>query len=249
VPVALTVAVAAAVFAGAVLQRLSGIGFSLVAAPALALISGPRGGVTLTNLLAIVVALVVFATSARRVDKTRALILIPAGLVGVLPGTLLFRLLPSGPLQVAVGTITGLGLAAVMLAPRLRAGAPAPGPRVRGRPVTTGCAGLASGFSAAAAGAGGPALTVYAVATSWPQPEFVATGQLSYATQGGVALAVKGFPPVPAAWLGAAVAAVLCGLLAGQLAACRIDSARARRAAVAVAALAALLTVVEGLFS
>lgn len=237
---ALIAAVAAAVFGGAVFQRLSGIGFSLVAAPALALISGPRSGVTLTNLLAVVVALAVFATSARRVDRAKALILIPAGLIGVLPGTALFRLLSPGQLQVAVGIITALGLAAVLLAPGLRGEA---------RPISTGCAGLASGFSAAAAGAGGPALTVYAVATSWPQPEFVATSQLSYATQGTAALAIKGLPPVPGAWLGVAVTAALCGLLAGHLAARRIDSARARRAAVAIAALAALVTVVKGLLS
>ena len=238
-PAALIAAVAA-VFAGAVLQRLAGIGFSLVAAPALALISGPRGGVTLTNLLAVVVALAVFATSARRVDWPRARILLPAGLIGVLPGTVLSRLLPPGPLQVAVGTITAVGLAAVLLAPRLRAQA---------RPVTTGCAGLASGFTAAAAGAGGPALTVYAVAAGWPQPEFAATGQLSYATQGAAALAVKGFPPVPGGWLAATVAAVLCGLLTGHLAARRIDGARARRVAVAIAGLAALATVAHGLLA
>jgi hypothetical protein len=68
--------------------------------------------------------------------------------------------------------------------------------------MRTVCAGLASGFSAAAAGAGGPALTVCAVATSLPQPEFVATGQLGYATQGAAALAVKGLPLTPSAWLG-----------------------------------------------
>jgi uncharacterized protein len=237
---ALIAAVAAAVFAGAVFQRLSGIGFSLVAAPALALIGTARSGVALTNLLAVIVALVVFATSARRVDRAKALILIPAGLIGVLPGTVLFRVLSPGQLQVAVGTITVLGLAAVLLAPRLRGEA---------RPVSTGCAGLASGFSAATAGAGGPALTVYAVATSWPQPEFVATGQLSYVTQGTAALALKGLPAVPGAWLRVAVIAVLCGLLAGHLAARRIDGARARRAAVAIAGLAALITVVRGLLS
>jgi hypothetical protein len=76
---ALIAAVAAAVFAGAVFQRLNGIGFSLVAAPALALISGARSGIALTNLLAVVVALVVFDTSARRVDRAKTLILIPAG--------------------------------------------------------------------------------------------------------------------------------------------------------------------------
>jgi hypothetical protein len=262
---ALIAAVAAAVFTGAAFQRLSGIGFSLVAAPVLALISGSRDGVALTNLLAVVVALVVFATSARRVDKARALILIPAGLIGVLPGTLLFRLLSPGQLQVAVGTITVAGLAAVLLAARFRSRRlrprrpPVPGPltpglpagRVPGevRPVATGCAGLASGFSAAAAGAGGPALTVYAVATGWPQPEFVATGQLSYVTQGAAALAAKGLPAAPGAWLAVAVGAVLCGLLAGQLAARRVDAARARRAAIIFAGLAALVTVVKGLLS
>jgi uncharacterized protein len=272
----LIVAVAAAAFTGATCQRLSGIGFSLVAAPVLALISGPRDGVALTNLLAVVVALAVFATSARRVDKARALILIPAGLLGVLPGTLLFRLLTPGQLQVAVGTITAAGLAAVLLSARVRArrapepgrpgtrrpepGRPEPGgsepdrpTASRGgggaRPVATGFAGLASGFSAAAAGAGGPALTVYAVATGWPQAEFVATGQLSYVTQGAAALAAKGLPAVPGSWLAVAIVAVLCGLLAGQFAARRVDAARARRAAIVIAAVAALATVVRGLLS
>jgi uncharacterized protein len=61
----LLIAAVAAVFAGALFQRLSGIGFSLVAAPALALISGPRSGVTLTNLLAGHLA-------APRIDGARA---------------------------------------------------------------------------------------------------------------------------------------------------------------------------------
>ena len=74
---ALIAAVVAAVFAGAVFQRLSGIGFSLVAAPALTLISGARSGVALTNLLAVVVALVVFATSARRVDRAKSFSSLP----------------------------------------------------------------------------------------------------------------------------------------------------------------------------
>lgn len=238
--VALIAAVAAAVFTGAALQRLSGIGFSLVSAPVLALISGARSGVALTNLLAVVVALIVFAGSARRVDRAKAPLLIAASLAGVLPGTIMFRLLPSAQLQVAVGAITALGLAIASLAPRLRGEA---------RPLTACCAGLASGFSAAAAGAGGPALTVYAVATGWPQAEFAATAQLVYATQNVAALAGKGVPRVPAAWLGVAVAAVLCGLLAGHLGASRIDAARARRAAVAIAALAALATVLKGALS
>jgi hypothetical protein len=97
------------------------------------------------------------------------------------------------------------------------------------------------------AGAGGPALTVYALATGWPQPRFAATGQVSYAVQAAAALALKGFPAVPLPWAGAAVVAVLCGLAAGHLAARRVDTARARHAAIILAALATLLTVIKGL--
>ena len=98
--------------------------------------------------------------------------------------------------------------------------------------------GAVSGFTTAIAGAGGPALTVYAVATDWPQPRFASTSQLSYATQAAAALAVKGPPRLTVAVLCTALAAVLCGLVAGQLATARITGPRARRAAICLAGLA-----------
>jgi uncharacterized membrane protein YfcA len=233
------IAVAAA---GGFAQRASGLGFSLISAPSLALAAGPRAGVALTNLLALVVALAVLATSARRLDVPRARILVPAGLIGVVPGTIAFRLLPADWLQVTVGAVTGLGLAAVVIARRLRA-APGPG--------TTAAAGLASGFSSAVAGAGGPPLAIYAVATGWPQARFAATGQIAYAIQAAAALTMKGFPAVPvpwlSAWLCAAIAATLSGVAAAHFLAHRIDTVHARRAALAIAALAAALTVLHGI--
>jgi uncharacterized protein len=241
-PVAVIVAAAvtSAAAAGAFFQRLSGLGFSLIAAPSLALIAGPRDGVTLANLLAIMVALSVFAPSARQVDAAAAAVLVPAGLAGVVPGMIVFRLVPSSVLQVAVGTLTGLGLLAVMAARRVR---------LTSGLATTTAAGLASGFTTAVAGAGGPALTVYAVATGWPQPQFAATGQLSYAAQAAAALAIKGLPPFPAGMLIAAMVAALCGLAAGHLAARRVAAAQARRVAIGLAALATLLTVIKGLLA
>jgi hypothetical protein len=77
----------------------------------------------------------------------------------------------------------------------------------------------------------------------------VATGQLSYASQGAAAVAIKGLPSVSGAWLGIAITAVLCGLVAGHLAARRVDGTRARRVAIAIAGLAALVTVAKGLLS
>jgi hypothetical protein len=237
-PIVLTAAVLVAAAAGGFAQRASGLGFSLIAAPLLALVPGPRDGVAMTNLLALVVALAVFATSARRVDRARTAILIPAGLAGVVPGTIVFRLLPVGWLQVAVGAVTGLGLAAAAVARRLRT-APRPG--------TTAAAGLASGFGSAVAGAGGPPLTIYAIATDWPQPLFAATAQVSYALQAAAALALKGIPPLPLPWLGAALAATLAGVCAAHLLAPRIDPVHARRAAIVIAAIASVLTLVRGL--
>jgi uncharacterized membrane protein YfcA len=227
-----------AVLAGSLAQRLAGVGFSLIVAPALVLAIGPRAGVELTNLLTLAVAFAVFASSARRVDLARSLLLVPAGLTGVLAGAVLAGSLPARPLQVAVGTVTGLGLLAV--------GA-ARGWRVRaGRPVTI-CAGVASGLTTATAGAGGPALTVYAMATGWPQQEFVATGQLSFGCQAAAALAIKGVPSVPLSWIGCIAAAMLAGLAAGAYLTTRTSSDRARQATIALAGLAALTTVITAL--
>ncbi len=239
-PTALAAAVITAAVAGGFAQRISGLGFALIAAPSLALAVGPREGVALANLLAMVVALTVFATSARNFDTAKARVLVPAGLVGVVPGTIAFWLLPAGPLQITVGAVTGLGLAAVAVARRLRA---AP------RPITTAAAGFASGITTAVAGAGGPALTIYAVATDWSQPQFAATAQVSYATQAAAALAIKGIPPIPGAWLGAAIAAALGGVTAAHLLAHRINAVHARRAAISIAALATALTVIHGILA
>jgi uncharacterized protein len=236
-PLDLGVVNGAAVLVGALAQRLTGIGFSLIVAPALTLAIGPTAGVGLTNLLTLLVAFAVLATSACRVDLSRSLLLVPAALLGVLPGAILASLLPARPLQVAVGAIAGLGLLAVVAAPRLR---------VRPSRAVTICAGAASGLTTALAGAGGPALTVYAVATHWPQQEFIATGQLNYAIQAAAALAIKGLPSFPAAWFPGAAAAILAGLAAGAYLASRTSGDRSRQATIVLAALAALATVIAG---
>lgn len=236
-PDLLTGAALAAAATGAFVQRLSGIGFSLVTAPLLVLVDGPRAGVALTNVLAIVVALAVVATCVRDVDGAKLAVLVPAGLVGVLPGALASRLLPVGALEVCVGALIVLALAAVSVSRR----------RVRSRPVVTIGAGLASGFTSAVAGAGGPSLALYSMATGWPQREFVATSQICYASQAIAALALKGLPGLPVAWLGAAVAAALLGLLLGTVLAGRISATRTRQAAIVLATVASLAAIVDGL--
>jgi len=234
----LTILVVTVSAVGGFAQRASGLGFSLIVSPALVLAVGPRAGVTLANLLGMAVALTVLATSARRLDLARARVLVPAGLAGVIPGTVAFYLLPAGWLQVAVGALTGLGLMTVFLARGLRAAPSLP---------VTAAAGLASGFSSAVAGAGGPPLAIYAIATEWPQAQFAATGQVAFAIQAGAALAAKGLPPVPVLWLAAAVAAALSGVAAAHLVSGRINPVQARRAAVGIAAAAITVTTIHGI--
>jgi hypothetical protein len=236
-PLDLSVVTEAAVLVGALAQRLTGIGFSLIVAPALTFAIGPSAGVDLTNLLTLLVAFAVLVTSACRVDLARSSLLVPAGLMGVLPGSILVHLLPARPLQVAVGAIAGLGLLTVVAAPRLR---------VRSSRAVTICAGVGSGLTTALAGAGGPALTIYAVATHWPQQEFIATGQLNYAIQAALALAIKGLPSFPAAWFSGAAAAILAGLASGAYLASRTSGDRSRQVTIVLAGLAALATVIAG---
>ena len=73
-----------AVALGATVQRATGLGFALVAAPFLVVLLGPLSGVTLANLLSAAVNLVVLAVTARALNGRLAGQMI-AGVVLALP--------------------------------------------------------------------------------------------------------------------------------------------------------------------
>ena len=234
----MTVAATVAVLVGAAVQRVSGLGFALISAPFLVIVLGPYNGISLANTLAIGVAAATLATSWRQVDTRRAVTLIPAGLVGVLPGVLAARTIPDGPLQVLIGGLIVLGLAFTVGTPDRKV-----------TPTTTVNlgTGLASGFMTAAAGIGGPALVLYASITAWEQAAFAATAQISFAGQAALALGLKGVPSLQPYQWGVFVLAVAAGLLGGNVLARRLAPATATRLAIALALLGAAGTVVEGL--
>jgi uncharacterized protein len=235
-----TVAVVAAVFGGALLQRLSGVGFALIAGPLLTLTTGPYQGIRLTNLLTMLVSVVVLATSVVQVDAKRAKLLVPAGLLGVAPGIVLARVLPSRPLQITIGTLVAVSLVAIMLVRRLR---------ITATSANTVSAGIASGFTNAAAGIGGPALTVYAIVTSWRHEAFAATSQISFAAQSAASLAIDGLPHLSVWRFVAVLCAIAGGLAAGQIGSRYVRSGHASRATVILAALGALGTIIKGVVS
>ncbi|MBD8062295.1 sulfite exporter TauE/SafE family protein [Actinomycetaceae bacterium Sa1BUA1] len=238
-------AVLGAVVLGAVLQRTSGMGTGLVVSPTFVLLIGPVAGVVLTNITTVVSALALTVVMRADIDWPRFLRIAPTIVVGSVPAALLVRAADAGWLEVVIGAALLVALAPMALSWQLpdlgRAAAPV--------------AGLTGGFLNTAVGVGGPAVLIYAQATSWPQRAFAATLQPIFLTMGLVSLLTKtvtgaaagGLPGWPL--VVAAVAAVPVGVLVGGRVARHVPAATARRVAVAVVVLGATATLVRGVLA
>jgi uncharacterized protein len=229
------------VFAGAFTQRVTGLGFALLSSPFLVLLIGPYQGIVVTNLLALITSTTVLVTSRRHIDVPRARLLVPAGVLGVLPGVWVAGVLAPAPLETVIGLMALAGLGSTLISRGSRLGL---------SPAVSAAAGVTSGFMTATAGVGGPALTAYALATEWSQPLFAATVQISFATQGALSVALKGVHRLPGLPLSAAlVAAVAVGLVVGHLARGRIPVRHAQLATILIALAGALATTVRGVWT
>lgn len=229
---------ALAVFVGAGVQRVSGIGFALISAPFLVLFLGPYDGVLVANLLAVIVSLTTLASNWRDVDRRRAWTLVPTGLLGVIPGVVVARTVPTDVLQVLIGALILAGMVLVQFRARARLDATT---------RTNVGTGLVSGFMTATAGVGGPALTVYAVATHWPQRAFAATAQICFIGQAVLSLSLKGLPDLSLTTTMLFLLIVAAGLVCGHLLAGRIPEDRARRFVIGLALLGAIGAIVKGI--
>jgi uncharacterized membrane protein YfcA len=235
------VLLALGVLAGALTQRITGIGFALVCAPLLVLVAGPFEGVVLSNLLGLTVSVVVFVTLWRDTQWRKGVLLAIPALVTIPLGAWVARTLPPAPLMVIVGVTVILALSAVLLSERARV--------LHG---TTGAvvAGGASGFMNVTAGVGGPAIVLYAVSTAWEHRAFVATFQFYSIVVNLASLAAKGgLPQVPPIALAVSFGALAVGLVLGELLSRRVDHELARRLAIALALAGASFTVVKGVLS
>lgn len=232
--------IAVGTFAGAAVQRLTGLGFGLVAGPLLVLGIGPVTGVTLANALSLIINLALVVLLARDVDWSRAALLAVPALLAIPVGAAVVRAMPAPQLSVLVGITVLLALGAVVASRRARVLHGHRGALV---------AGAASGFMNATAAVGGPAVTVYAVSSGWSGPPFAATLQVYFATINAAALLAKGLPDVDAASALAAAVALAAGAGVGQVLARRVSFEQAFPAVVALAFLASVITVVRGLLA
>ena len=228
--------VAAAVFLGAAMQRVTGLGFGLVSGPVLVLALGAFTGVVLANLMSLVVNLVLLALLWRQVLWRRTALLAGPALLMVPAGALVVRVLPGPVLSLAVGLTVLLALVVVLVSRRGRLSN-----GNRGAVI----AGAASGFMNATAAVGGPAVTVYAISTGWRGPGFVASLQLYFAVINAAALLAKGLPSLsPATWLAAGLGLVV-GSAAGHLLSRRVSFEQAFPVVVGLALVASSATVVR----
>jgi uncharacterized membrane protein YfcA len=228
VPLSWSVLLAAtAALVGAALQRSTGMGFALVTSPFMMLALGPVDGIVVTNVGSVVTA----ATSAYQLrsdfDAPRARWLIPAGLLGCVPGAAVVRLLPPQWVAVVVSSIVLIALLVTLATPT---------GRVRDRTAVRIGTGLVSGFMNTAAGVGGPAIAVYTRSVGWARAPFAATATVIFAVQGVTAILLKQrWPALGQPGWAVLAAAVAVGLLVGGALHGRIDDRLAMRAVMALA--------------
>lgn len=233
-----------AVILGAMAQRVSGMGFALVAAPVLVLLIGPFDGPLMVNICGAASASIVLTRVWRNVDWRQYVRLVVPALLAIIPGSIVAVLLGGPTLQIVIGALLVLALTASLLVTR--------SDRVFARTPTAIGAGAASGFMSATAGISGPPIGIYGILTRWEHRPFAATLQPYFVTLGtsaflGKILADGGRLPDYEWWLWVLiVACTLVGLTLGEVLARRISAAVARRVVIAISYLGGIAAIIDG---
>ncbi len=198
------------VFVAAMVQRLTGMGFALVATPVLVILFGPVNGVLIELVTGTFVSLVMLALPGSRgggasspggsspagvIHWPRALKLTASAVAAMPLGLLLIFVLPSGWLMILVACAAAFSLWWGMR------------PRVTPKPegvldvyltgVTTGILHITSGLS-------GPPMVGYALKTRWDQRQFIMSMQVVFVCLTVASLVLRGLPSIPLelmAWL------------------------------------------------
>lgn len=207
------------VLLGSCVQWLTGMGFALVAVPALVLLLGPAEGVVLANCAAGAISVVGLVGGRRRVRLRAMVPLCVAAACTVPAGTWLTRQLPEPVLLLVMGALVTIAVLLVMRGARL--------PALRGTRGAV-AAGAAGGFMNSAAGVGGPPISLYAVNAGWTVREFVPNAQFYGVVVNAFSVAANGTPELAAAQWVAVVAAMAVGAVIGRGLAGRLPEPRAR---------------------
>jgi uncharacterized membrane protein YfcA len=187
---------------GASVQWLTGMGFALVAVPALILLLGPGDGVALANCASGAICLVGLTGGWANVRLRAMVPLVLAAACTVPLGSWATDQLSEPVLLVAMGALVTAAVLLVMS-----------GLRVQSLDGLGGAltAGATGGFMNAAAGLGGPPISLYAVNAGWTIREFVPNALFYGVVVNIFSVVSNGVPRLAAgSWIAAAV-----GLSAG----------------------------------
>lgn len=220
---------ALAVAGGAIAQAVTGLGFSLVSAPLLIALAGPRDGVRLNLVLSVIVNVMLLVPQrhhARRNDAIR--LIIPAGVATVLTAWATHDA-DTDVLTVVAGALT-VGSAGALLA------------GLRLRRSSAAVAGVISGIMNTVAGIGGPIVAVHALNEDWPAVERRATFQLYFLVLNVIAILALG-PLWPSAAL---LVGLVGGWLVGRRIAPRVPESAARTTTLLVALAGGTVALLRG---
>ena len=233
-----SVAIALGVVAGAVTNRVTGLGFSLVCSPVMVLVLGPRDGVRLLNMVSVAVTLSNVSTGWRDVRWRDWALLVSAGVVCTPLAAWAAHRIDDGVLLVGAGLVT-IASAIVLATGRVL-------PSVRGRRGAVG-AGAVSATMNVIAGLSGPSVAMYGLNAGWTPKELRPTLQTYFLVLNAVAVAALGPVRPPGALAVAIVAAVLAGLGLGAVLAARVPIGRFRAVVLTLVAIGGAFAVGRGL--
>jgi hypothetical protein len=227
----LTLVLAAlAVAAGAVAQAVTGLGFSLVSAPLLIALEGPRDGVRLNLVLSALINVVLLVPQRHQVRTRDALRLIVPAAIATPVAAWGARRADTDVLLVAAGVLTVASAAALIVGVRLR------------RSSAT-VAGAVSGIMNTVAGIGGPVVALHALHEGWPADERRATFQLYF-----LLLNIAGLLALGPRWPSLVLLVGLAGgWVLGRGIAPRVPEGAGRAATLAVAVGGGLVALTRGL--
>jgi len=243
----MTAVIAAAVLVGAILQRVSGTGVGLVVAPVLSILLGPAFGVLVTNMTTFVSGFLIMIAVWSHVNWRRFWLIMPASILGAIPGAWVVGQLSAGWLSIIVGSIVVFALVVTYALPRL--------PHLPGR-GTEFFAGVLGGFFNTTSGVAGPVMVIYSRLSRWDQRSFAATLQPIFMTMGAVSVLMKlllgsvdidghAGPPLP--WLfPVIVVTVILGILLGTQLAKKVSITTARAMAMTLAGLGGAGAIIRG---
>ncbi|MFD5842217.1 sulfite exporter TauE/SafE family protein [Streptomyces chartreusis] len=226
------------VLLGSSVQWLTGMGFALVAVPALVLLLGPAEGVVLANCACCAISVVGLAGGWRRVRPGAMVPLCVAAACTVPAGTWITHRLPEPVLLLTMGGLVTLAVLLVLRGARV--------PALRGTKGAV-AAGAVGGFMNSAAGVGGPPVSLYAVNAGWTVREFVPNAQFYGAVVNAFSLAANGVPELSAPRWGTVIAAMTVGGVIGARLAVRTPEQRARLLVLTLALTGGVVTTAKGL--